>query len=110
MSLKDDLKKQLLELKPIPKKVKIHEWNQDVYLRGLTANEIREIQSLPDDVAKTDIDLSMLLYCLVDDSGERLFEDVSELGGLPFPGVMECIENILKINAADERRKAIRGN
>jgi hypothetical protein len=80
-----------------PIKVTVPEWGGDVYLRVLTvADQI----DLAEGVKPAETPIQVLLLCLVDENGTRIFtdEDADELAKEEFPVVLRLFGEAAKLN------------
>jgi hypothetical protein len=75
----------------------VPEWGGSVYLRVLSA---ADQVALSDGVEAKDMPLLVLVHCIVDDDGQRIFgdDDVDELGQEQFPIIMRVFAAAAKIN------------
>lgn len=81
-----------------PHRYEVPEWGGEVYIRVLSAEDQMHLADNEGDPARTPI--RVLLYALVDDTGERLFTDADfdELAGEDFPVVMRVFSEVAKLN------------
>ena len=75
----------------------VPEWGDDVYVRVLTANDQALLTEGTD---PNTMPVRIILACLVDAEGERIFADGDEtaLGDFPFPEVMTVFGKVAKLN------------
>ena len=80
-----------------PVKVSVPEWGGDVYLRVMT---VGDQAALSEDVKPVDMPVQVLLHCLVDENGARLFteEDADALAEEDFPLILRLFNEAAKLN------------
>ena len=80
-----------------PVKVSVPEWGGDVYLRVMT---VADQVALSEDVKPAEMPVQVLLHCLVDEDGTRLFEDADAeaLAEEDFPLVLRLFGEAAKLN------------
>ena len=80
-----------------PVKVSVPEWGGDVYLRVMT---VADQAALSEDVKPLDMPVQVLLHCLVDETGNRLFgeDDADALAQEDFPLVLRLFSEAAKLN------------
>jgi len=80
-----------------PVKVSVPEWGGDVYLRVLT---VADQVNLSEGVKPAETPIQVLLMCLVDEQGTRIFgdEDGDELAKEEFPVVLRLFGEAAKLN------------
>src|SRR5262249_31168557 len=99
MSGPEELRARILGLqrdrKPVP--LEVEEWGDGVYMRVLTAAEQAD---LPEGTDPKDMPVRVILHCLVDAGGERIFadNDFEALEGFPFPEIMAVFAKVAKVN------------
>lgn len=76
-------------------------WGPGIYIRVLSAND----QILLGEGDEKTMPLRIVLACLVDVDGERIFgdEDLSALGEFPFPEVMTVFTEVAKLNGLSSK-------
>jgi hypothetical protein len=92
--------------KPVP--LDYDPWGTDLYIRVLSANDQVRLSEISDE---NSMPLLIVLHCLVDFEGERIFTDadMEALGNFPFPEVMEVFAKVAKLNglSTDELDEAM---
>ena len=80
-----------------PHPLEFEGWGPDIYVRVLSSDDQL---ALSDAVADKEMPLQIVLHCLVDVDGERIFtdEDRAALGAFPFPEIMQVFAEVAKLN------------
>ncbi|MGH7206891.1 MAG: hypothetical protein ACREI2_11865 [Nitrospiraceae bacterium] len=80
-----------------PVRLEVPEWGGDVYVRVLSA---ADQMAISDELPPTEVPIQILLHCLVDESGERIFTDgdQDELAKEDFPIIMRVFSFVAKLN------------
>ena len=97
--MNEDLRKRILAIqtdrKPVP--LDFDPWGAGIYIRVLSADEQAQ---LSEGVEAKEMPKQVILHCLVDETGERIFtdEDADALGAFPFPEVMQVFGKVAKLN------------
>lgn len=95
----NDIRSRVLALqadrKPFP--LDFEAWGDDIYIRVLSADDQN---ALAETTEQAKMPIRVILHCLVDENGERIFGDgdESELGAFPFPEVMQVFAKVAKLN------------
>lgn len=85
-----------------PQRLDFPAWGDDIYIRVLSANDQADL--LVEGEEKR-LPLRIILHCLVDSDGERIFtdEDESALGEFPFPEIMAVYGQAAKLNGLSSK-------
>jgi hypothetical protein len=80
-----------------PHPLQFEGWGPGIYVRVLSADDQA---ALSETTAETEMPLRIVLACLVDAEGERIFtdEDRPALGAFPFPEIMTVFGEVAKLN------------
>jgi len=93
-----------------PVRLEVPEWGGDVFVRILTAGEQA---ALADGIPQGEIPARVLVYCLVDEDGARIFtdEDVAALQDEAFPVILRVFTFAAKLNglSTNELEEAMQG-
>lgn len=93
-----------------PVRLEVPEWGGDVLIRVLSAEEQIE---LTDGVPEKEVPALVLVHCLVDEDGARLFadEDVTEIKREAFPVFYRVFAEVAKLNglSTKELEEAVAG-
>lgn len=81
--------------KPVP--LDFPAWGDDIYIRVLSAADQNAIAEVTEQAR---MPIQVILHCLVDADGERIFGDGDEaaISGFPFPEVMQVFARVAKLN------------
>jgi hypothetical protein len=110
MSSPEEIRARVLaiqtERKPVP--LDFIGWGPDIYVRVLSADgQVR----LSEATAENEMPIQIILNCLVDHDGERIFtdDDREALGAFPFPEIMVVFGEVAKLNglSTDELEEAM---
>lgn len=92
--------------KPVP--LDFDGWGADLYVRVLSVKDQLDLTETTDE--KT-MPVKIVLACLVDANGDRIFadEDEAALGAFPFPEVMAVFAKVAKLNglSTEELEEAV---
>lgn len=94
-------------------RIPVKEWGGDVFARALSADEREEFETFASGKPKSGIQAHLLAICLVDESGNRLFndDDVIALGKKNGAPVGRIFKSIMKLNAmTDDEMKELEKN
>ena len=97
--MNEDIRQRVLALqidrKPVP--LEFDGWGPGLYVRVLSANDQQKLAAEGDEQT---MPVRIVLGCLVDSTGERIFtdEDQAALGEFPFPEVMQVFGEVAKLN------------
>jgi hypothetical protein len=101
MSIREQLKSTVVKYP-----VDVPEWGVKVYVRSLTAGELREQQRLAgegmDDLA---VAIATVVMATLEEDGTALFADPDDLLGLPFGGIITVAEAITSKTIGDRPGK-----
>jgi hypothetical protein len=80
-----------------PQPLDFPEWGDDIYIKVLSADDQADLAEGTEAKA---MPLQVILHCLVDQDGERIFgdQDAAELGAFPFPEIMQVFGKVAKLN------------
>lgn len=80
-----------------PQRLEVPEWGGEVYIRVLSARDQAE---LSEDTKPTEIPVKVILHCLVDEEGARIFtdDDMDALWAEDFPVIMRVFGAAAKLN------------
>lgn len=99
LALQADRKPQPLDFEP---------WGEGIYMRVLSVDDQAK---LAEATAQTEMPVQVILHCLVDETGERIFsdEDRAALGAFPFPEILQVFGQVAKLNglSTEELDKAL---
>lgn len=95
MSLREQILASQGDRKPVP--LDVPEWGCTVWLKQMT---VADQVALSEDVKPVDMPVQVLLHCLVDEEGERIFSDsdAEVLEQEAFPIVMAVFGEAAKLN------------
>lgn len=95
MSLREQILASQADRKPMP--LDVSEWGCTVWLKQMT---VADQVALSEDVKPSDMPIKVLLHCLVDDEGKRIFadEDAEQLAQEAFPIIMSVFAEAAKLN------------
>jgi hypothetical protein len=94
-----DIRQRVLAIqtdrKPAP--LDFEPWGNSIYIRVLSADDQAD---LAEGTEAKEMPLQVILHCLVDEDGERIFsdEDRVALGQFPFPEIMQVFGKVAKLN------------
>lgn len=95
----DELRSRVLALQTDrkPQPLAFEGWGDGIYVRVLSAADQAE---LAEGVEAKRMPILVILHCLVDSDGERIFADgdESQLGAFPFPEVVQVFGEVAKLN------------
>jgi hypothetical protein len=106
----EDIRARILALQTDrkPQPLDVPEWGDDVYIRVLTANDQTALAAT---VEKDEMPVRIILHCLVDATGQRIFsdDDAQVLGEFPFPEIMTVFAKVAKLNglSSEELEEAV---
>lgn len=99
MATPEEIRARVLALqtdrKPTP--LDYPEWGEDIYIRVLSADDQMALSNVDDE---NSMPMRVILHCLVNEDGERIFGDGDQaaLGAFPFPEVMAVFGRVAKLN------------
>lgn len=100
MSLREQILASQADRKPVP--LDVPEWGVTVWLKQMT---VADQVALSEDVKPADMPVAVLLQCLVDDEGERIFtdDDAEALSRESFPIVLRVFAEAARLNGLSSK-------